>query len=129
MSNYLETDFCTKDEGLDYIFGRMLAIFGASFNRHFDGINPEFVRDEWKNQLGRFLTYRPSMDYAIDRLDGEFVPSAIKFRNLCNAGPHIPSKPVLLIEKQMTEAQKQVIENHKAQAREWLAKMKAKETR
>lgn len=125
MSNYLETDFCTKDEGLDYIFGRMLAIFGASFNRHFDGINPEFVRDEWKNQLGRFLTYRPSMDYAIDRLDGEFVPSAIKFRNLCNAGPHIPSKPILQIEKQMTEAQKQVIEQHKAQAREWLAKMKA----
>lgn len=129
MSNYLETDFCTKDEGLDYIFGRMLAIFGASFNRHFDGINPEFVRDEWKNQLGRFLTYRPSMDYAIDRLDGEFVPSAIKFRNLCNAGPHIPAKPILQIEKQMTEAQKQVIENHKAQAREWLAKMKAKEAR
>ena len=125
MSNYLETDFCTKDEGLDYIFGRMLAIFGASFNRHFDGINPEFVRDEWKNQLGRFLTYRPSMDYAIDRLDGEFVPSAIKFRNLCNAGPHIPMKPVLQIEKQITQAQKDVIEQHKAKARDWLAKMKA----
>jgi hypothetical protein len=129
MSSYLETDFCTPDEGLDYIFGRMLAIFGASFNRHFDGIDPGFVRDEWKNQLGRFLTYRPSMDYAIDRLDGEFVPSAIKFRNLCNAGPDIPVKPVLRIEKQMTEAQKQVIEQHKAKAREWLAKMKAKETR
>ena len=125
MSNYLETDFCTKDEGLDYIFGRMLAIFGASFNRHFDGINPEFVRDEWKNQLGRFLTYRPSMDYAIDRLDGEFVPSAIKFRNLCNAGPNIPVKPVLQIEKQITQAQKDVIEQHKAKARDWLAKIKA----
>lgn len=129
MSSYLETDFCTPDEGLDYIFGRMLAIFGASFNRHFDGIDPGFVRDEWKNQLGRFLTYRPSMDYAISKLDGEFVPSAIKFRNLCNAGPDIPVKPVLRIEKQMTEAQKQVIEQHKAKAREWLAKMKAKETR
>lgn len=93
MSSYLETDFCTPDDGLDYIFGRMLAIFGASFNRHFDGINPEFVRDEWKNQLGRFLTYRPSMDYAIDRLDGEFVPSAIKFKKLCNAGPDIPVRP------------------------------------
>lgn len=129
MSNYSEADFCTQDEGLDYIFGRMLAIFGASFNRHFDGIDPGFVRDEWKNQLGRFLTYRPSMDYAIGRLDGEFVPSAIKFRNLCNAGPDIPVKPVLRIEKQMTEAQKQVIEQHKAKAREWLAKMKAKETK
>lgn len=129
MSNYSETDFCSQDEGLDYIFGRMLAIFGASFNRHFDGIDPGFVRDEWKNQLGRFLTYRPSMDYAIARLDGEFVPSAIKFRNLCNAGPDIPVKPVLQIEKQMTQAQKDVIEQHKAKAREWLAKMKAKETK
>lgn len=129
MSNYSETDFCKQDEGLDYIFARMMAIFGAPFNRHFDGIDPDIVRQEWKEQLGRFLTYRPSMDYAIKQLDGEFIPSAIKFRKLCNAGPHIPSKPVLLIEKQMTEAQKQVIENHKAQAREWLAKMKSKETR
>lgn len=129
MSNYSEADFCTQDEGLDYIFGRMLAIFGASFNRHFDGIDPGFVRQEWKNQLGRFLTYRPSMDYAISRLDGEFIPSAIKFRNLCNAGPDIPVKPVLQIEKQMTQAQKDVIEQHKAKAREWLAKMKAKEAR
>lgn len=129
MSNYSEADFCTQDEGLDYIFGRMLAIFGASFNRHFDGIDPGFVRDEWKNQLGRFLTYRPSMDYAIGRLDGEFVPSAIKFRNLCNAGPDIPVKPVLKIEKQLTQAQKDVIEHHKAKAREWLRMMKSKETK
>lgn len=129
MSSYSETDFCRPEEGLDYVFGRMMAIFGASFNRHFDGIDPALVRQEWMEQLGRFLTYRPSMDYAISKLDGEFVPSAIKFRNLCNAGPHIPAKPVLQIEKQMTEAQKQVIEQHKAQAREWLAKMKAKETR
>ena len=93
MSNYLETDFCTQDEGLDYIFARMMAIFGAPFNRHFDGIEPEIVRQEWKSQLGRFLTYRPSMDYAINQLDGDFIPSAIKFRKLCNAGPNIPVKP------------------------------------
>lgn len=129
MSNYSEADFCTQDEGLDYIFGRMLAIFGASFNRHFDGIDPGFVRQEWKNQLGRFLTYRPSMDYAISRLDGEFIPSAIKFRNLCNAGPDIPVKPVLQIEKQLTQAQKDIIEQHKKKAREWVNMMKAKETR
>lgn len=129
MSNYSEADFCTQDEGLDYIFGRMLAIFGASFNRHFDGIDPGFVRQEWKNQLGRFLTYRPSMDYAISRLDGEFIPSAIKFRNLCNAGPDIPVKPVLQIEKQLTQAQKDIIEQHKKKAREWVNMMKAKETK
>lgn len=103
MSSYSETDFCKPDEGLDYIFARMMAIYGAPFNRHFDGIDPMIVRQEWKQQLGRFLTYRPSMDYAISKLDGDFVPSAIKFRNLCNAGPDIPSKPMMMIEKQLTE--------------------------
>jgi hypothetical protein len=102
MSNYLETDFCTQDQGLDYIFARMMAIFGAPFNRHFDGLDPDFVRQEWKNQLGKFLTYRPSMDFAIAKLDGEFVPSAIKFRNLCNSGPEIPIKPMVQIERKKT---------------------------
>lgn len=102
MSNYLETDFCTQDQGLDYIFARMMAIFGTPFNRHFDGIDPEFVRQEWKMQLGKFLTYRPSMDFAIAKLDGEFIPSAIKFRNLCNAGPEIPVKPMVQIERKKT---------------------------
>ena len=125
MSNYSEADFCTQDEGLDYIFGRMMAIFGAPFTRHFDGIDPGLVRSEWKNQLGRFLTYRPSMDYAISRLEGDYIPSAIKFRNLCNAGPEIPVKPVLQIEKQLTQAQKDIIELHKQKAREWLAKAKS----
>jgi hypothetical protein len=126
MSNYSEADFCTQDEGLDYIFGLMMSIFGTPFNRHFDGIDPGLVRSEWKNQLGRFLTYRPSMDYAIGRLEGDYIPSAIKFRNLCNAGPEIPVKPVLQIEKQLTQSQKDIIELHKQKAREWLAKAKSR---
>jgi hypothetical protein len=120
MSNYSETDFCTAEQGLDYIFGRMMAIFGTPFNRHFDGIDPEFVRQEWKNQLGKFLTYRPSMDFAIAKLDGEFIPSAIKFRNLCNAGPNIPVKPVVKIERKKTLHEQ--IEADKAKA-EGLAKL------
>jgi hypothetical protein len=120
MSNYLETDFCTQDQGLDYIFGRMMAIFGAPFNRHFDGLDPEFVRQEWKNQLDKFLTYRPSMDFAIAKLDGEFIPSAIKFRNLCNAGPDIPVKPLVQIERKKTLHEQ--IQADKARA-EGLAKL------
>lgn len=122
MSNYLETDFCTQDQGLDYIFARMMAIFGTPFNRHFDGIDPDFVRQEWKNQLGRFLTYRPSMDFAIAKLDGEFIPSAIKFRNLCNAGPEIPVKPVVQIEHKKTLHEQ--IQSDKAKA-EGLARLAA----
>ena len=93
MSNYSEADFCSPDDGLDYIFARMGAIYGASFVRHFDGIDPDLVRQVWKEELGRFLTYKPSMDYAMRRLSGDFVPSAIKFRDFCNAGPHVPRKP------------------------------------
>jgi hypothetical protein len=121
-----EKDFCDADAGFEYIFSRMQAIYGGRFASHWNGIDPQIIRHEWKEQLGRFLTYRPSMDYAISKLDGEFVPSAIKFRNLCNAGPDIPSKPVLRIEKQLTAEQKAIIEEHKAKARAWFEAHKGK---
>jgi hypothetical protein len=124
MSNYLENNFCTADQGLDYIFGRMMAIFGAPFNRHFDGLDPEFVRQEWKNQLGKFLTYRPSMDFAIAKLDGEFIPSAIKFRNLCNAGPEIPVKPLPRLERKPTLHEQMQADKVKAEALAKLAELK-----
>ncbi len=124
MSVYLETDFCKPDDGLDYIFGRMMAIFGSAFARHFDAVDPQLVRQEWKNQLGRFLTYKPSMDFAIDNLDGNFVPSAIKFRNLCNAGPQIPVKPVPQITKQRTQAEIAATEAAKEKAKRLLAELK-----
>ena len=98
MSNYCEADFCTKQEGLDYVFTRMTAIYGASFSRHFDGIDPELVRDEWVHQIGVYLTYKPSMDYAIEHLEETFVPSAIKFKNLCTSGPRIPVDPKTTLE-------------------------------
>lgn len=126
MSAYLATDFCKPDDGLDYIFGRMMAIFGSSFARHFDEVDPQLVRQEWKKQLGNFLTYRPSMDFAIDNLDGNFVPSAIKFRNLCNAGPDIPVKPVPQITKQRTQAEIAATEAAKAKAKALLAELKGK---
>ena len=122
MSNYSQND-CTQDEGLDYIFGRMSAIYGAAFLRHWEGVDLELVRQEWKQQLGRFLTYRPSMDYAIDRLKGEFPPSAITFREFCNAGPNIPRD-----ELQITYEPKPVDPEVVAEARRKLKEMRAKWT-
>ena len=90
-------DWCDADSGFDYIFARMNAIYGASFARHWDGIDLMNVRSEWQRQLGKFLTYRPSMDYAISRLDSDFVPSAIKFREYCNAGPAIPTDALQIV--------------------------------
>jgi hypothetical protein len=122
MSNYSQND-CTQDEGLDYIFGRMSAIYGAAFLRHWEGVDLELVRQEWKQQLGRFLTYRPSMDYAIDRLKGEFPPSAITFREFCNAGPNIPRD-----ELQIAYEPKPVDPEVVAEAKRKLKEMRAKWT-
>jgi len=122
MSNYSQND-CTQDEGLDYIFGRMSAIYGAAFLRHWERVDLELVRQEWKQQLGRFLTYRPSMDYAIDRLKGEFPPSAITFREYCNAGPNIPTNQV-----QLEYNPKPVDPEVVAEARRKLKEMRAKWT-
>jgi hypothetical protein len=126
MSNYSETDFCETEQGLDYIFGRMSAIYGAAFLRHWEGVDHELIRQEWANQLGRFLTYRPSMDFAIAHLNEEFVPSAIKFRNLCNQGPTIPRKPVdsFLLERKMTIHEQIESDRIKAEALEKLATLR-----
>jgi len=123
MSNYSNND-CTQDEGLDYIFGRMSAIYGASFLRHWEGVDLDLVRQEWKQQLGRFLTYRPSMDYAIDRLKGEFPPSAITFREYCNAGPNIPRD-----ELQITYNPKPVDPEVVAEAKRKLAELRSRWTK
>jgi hypothetical protein len=126
MSNYSETDFCETEQGLDYIFGRMSAIYGAAFLRHWEGVDHELIRQEWANQLGRFLTYRPSMDFAIAHLNEEFVPSAIKFRNLCNQGPTIPRKLVdsFLLERKMTIHEQIESDRVKAEALAKLAEMR-----
>ena len=39
MSDYLESNFTTADNGLDYIFGKMSAIYGAAFTRNWDGVD------------------------------------------------------------------------------------------
>ena len=124
MSNYSEIDFCQAEEGLDYIFGRMSAIYGAAFLRHWEGVDHNLIRQEWSNQLGRFLTYRPSMDFAINKLNEEFVPSAIKFRNLCNQGPEIPVKPLPQIERKLTIHEQIESDRIRTEALAKLAEMK-----
>ena len=117
-------DWCDADTGFDYIFARMNAIYGASFVRHWDGVDPIIVRQEWQKQLGNFLTYRPSMDYAIDRCNSDFPPSAIKFREFCNAGPTLPRD-----EKQIAYTPTLVNPEVVAEAKRKLAELRSKWTK
>jgi hypothetical protein len=99
-----ENDFCDPDSGFDYIFGMMNAIYGSRFITHWQDVDPNLVRQTWKQYLGRFLTYKPSLDFALGKLDKDFPPSAIAFRDMCNQGPSIPVKPptAVLIERKKT---------------------------
>jgi hypothetical protein len=72
MLPYSESDFCKPDDGLDYVFGKMSAIYGSVFTR---------------------LTYRPKIDYALKHMSPERPPSALAFAKLLNDGPRIPDKP------------------------------------
>lgn len=120
MSNYLESDFVEMDEGLDYVFVMLGGIYGQAFNRNWEGMDLSVVRQIWKDQIGTFLTYKPSLDYAFGRLSGDFPPSAIKFREFCNAGPAVPRKE-LRIENKPTPVDPQVV----AEAKRKLAQMRS----
>ena len=116
-----QNDFCDADSGFDYIFSTMNAIYGSRFEANWQNVDPNIVRQVWKEKLGRFLTYKPSLDYALNKMDANFPPSAIRFRELCNLGPSIPSKPVIQIEKQKTQAEIAEVSKNKTEA---LAKLK-----
>ena len=88
----MSNEFCDANQGFDYIFGRMNAIYGNDFARKWDGIDPILIRQEWIGTLGKFLTYRPMMDYALSHLDPVRPPSSLLFRKICQDGPTIPSR-------------------------------------
>ena len=93
MSTYSENNFTTLDQGLDYVFGYMGAVYGASFNRHWENSDLGLVRQVWKDVLGRYLSYKPSLDFALKSMDKNFIPSALAIKDLCQQGPRIPDKP------------------------------------
>jgi hypothetical protein len=95
MSNY-------SDDGLDYVFGKMGAIYGATFTRHWEGVDTQLVRDVWAEALGKFLTNKPSLDYALKNMNPDFPPSALAFAKLCQAGPEIRRDETMKIERQPT---------------------------
>jgi len=105
MSDYLASDFTTTENGLDYIFGKMGAIYGASFTRHWDGVNLGLVRQTWKEMLGIYATYKPTLDFALNSMDKSFIPSAIAFKDLCSQAGRIPVKPEATITHQKTQAE------------------------
>ena len=115
MPTYCASDFCSSENGIKYLFARMGAIYGASFTRHWEGLDQAIVRQTWGEILGRYATYRPSLDFALKHM-GKFVPSAIEFKELCSQAGRIPDKPHTMIEKQLTTEERIAVARAKGEA-------------
>jgi hypothetical protein len=122
MSNYLLD--CSEEEGLDYIFGKMGAIYGAAFIRHWDGVDAGLVRQVWRDEIGIHLCARDSMDYALKHMNPDHPPSALAFAKLCRSGPSIPVKTVLAIPRMMTAAEEENVRKVKEEALQKLAALR-----
>ncbi len=122
-----QNEFFDPDDGFDYIFSVMSGIYGARFISHWSEVDPLLVRQIWKEQLGRFLTYRPSLDFALSNLHGEKPPSAITFRDLCNKGPTIPiTFSQKFIERQKTQEELEEEERQRQKGLAMLQELKRK---
>ena len=102
---YLASNFTSPDNGLDYVFGKMGAIYGAQFTRHWDNVDASLIRQTWKEILGVYATYKPSLDFALNAMNDKYIPSALEFKNLCVQAGRIPVKPESTITHQKTQSE------------------------
>jgi len=89
MSNLLIINPVSLEDGLDYVFAKMGAIYGASFNRAFEGLEPVFVRQVWSEEIGQYLKSKEILDHALRNMHPDYPPSALKFRDLCKGSKDI----------------------------------------
>lgn len=116
MPDYLESDFCKPDLGVKYVFAKMGIIYGTMFRTHWGDMDKKSVIDTWVDLLGRYATYKPSLDFALANMDNKFIPSAIAFRDLCQQAGRIPDKPHSIITKQPTQAELEITRQKKEEA-------------
>jgi hypothetical protein len=107
MNEYKESDFCTQDEGIKYIFKMFSIIYGNKIATHWGDMNITTVMNTWKGMIGNYLTYRPSLDFALQNLDPKgFVTNPMAFKELCSQAGRIPIKPEATLTHQKMESEK-----------------------
>lgn len=116
---YKESDFCTKEDGIKYVFKMFSIIYGSKITNHWGDMNVIAVMNVWKEMIGNYLTYRPILDFALNNLDPKgFVTTPMAFKELCSQAGRIPDKPHSMIEKQLTTDEKLELAKQKAIALE-----------
>ena len=103
---YKETDFISRDEGIQYVFRKFSIIYGSRFASHWENMSMAAVMATWMDMIGNYLTYRPTLDFALNNLDSKgFVTTPMAFKELCSQAGRIPVKPERTITYQKTQAE------------------------
>ena len=120
---YDEKDFCSMDEGIQYVFTMFACIYGSKFANHWgNNVDINSIMEIWKNMIGSYLTYKPSLNWAIKNLEpNSFVPTPMMFFDLCKQAGRIPVKPERTITHQPTQAE---IEKNAKAREEAIAKIR-----
>ena len=101
---YKESDFFSADDGIKYVFKMFSIIYGNKIANHWGDMKITAVMQVWKGMIGNYLTYRPSLDFALKNLDSKgFITNPMAFKDLCSQAGRIPDKPHSMITKQLTE--------------------------
>ena len=103
---YKESDFCTKEDGIRYVFKMFSIIYGSKITNHWGDMNISAVMNVWQEMIGNYLIYRPILDFALKNLDpAGFVTNPMAFAELCKQAGRIPVKPSQTITHQKTQAE------------------------
>lgn len=106
MNEYKESDFCSQEDGIKYVFRMFSIIYGSKITNHWGEMNIASVMNTWKDMIGNYLTYKPSMDFALKNLDPKgFVTTPMAFKELCSQAGRIPVKPESTLTHQKTQAE------------------------
>ena len=125
--DYKETDFWSQDQGIQYVFKMFSIIYGARFASHWENMSMAAVMATWKEMIGNYLTYRPTLDFALKNLDSKgFVTTPMAFKELCSQAGRIPVKPEKTLTHQKTQAEIERDAKNKEIAMEKLAKFMKK---
>ena len=117
MRDYKESDFCTQEEGIKYVFKMFSIIYGSKITNHWGGMNINVVMETWRGMIGNYLTYRPSLDFALKNLDSKgFITNPMAFKDLCAQAGRIPVKPEATLTHQKTQEKLRVDAKAKEEA-------------
>lgn len=97
---------------VDRIFARMLIRYGVLWIRMWENVDPDELKADWADVLGRFSV--ESLQYGLDNLPTDKPPTASQFRAICN---NMPARyDVALIGQNASKASPEVISKMAATA-------------